>query len=128
MEWSPLSLCLRNSHVTSLFWSREKMNPGIPLFYEQDFRRSFAPQQWRSWYLPILPDLRISQWFPPLCCMVFSSCSSYALWLFYTLGRELSFPPCLLYDYILHSNNSLVCSSYRIFSGRLLSFGQPNAL
>ena len=52
---------------------------------------SFAPQHWRTWCLPILPEQRSSKWFPPFCCMDFSSRSTNALWLFYSLGRELIF-------------------------------------
>ena len=50
------------SHVMSPFWSYDKANSVIHLFYAQDFRNArrsrFASQQRRTWCLSILPDQR----------------------------------------------------------------------
>ena len=83
------------SHITSPFWSRDKVNPVIPLFFTNrtsQLADIVVKSSAASHIVTRLffPDLRSSKWFPPLCYIDFSSRSSKALWLFYSLGRELS--------------------------------------
>ena len=66
------------SHVTSLFWSRDKVNWEIYLFHEQVFRRAACGLflSASTWDLPFLysrPEK--SKWFPPFCYMDFPVCS-----------------------------------------------------
>ena len=49
------------------------------------------PQQWQTWCLPILSDLRSRKWFLFLWSVDLSSYSSNALWFFYSLGWKLIF-------------------------------------
>ena len=80
--------------VTSSFWLHDKTNPGIPLFLRKGLQKrqtwSFAPQQRCTCASPFFPDLRSSKWFPSICCIGLSLCSSNSLRLFYSLGRKLS--------------------------------------
>ena len=64
------------SHITSPFWSHDKVNRGIRHFHEQDFELTRCGGSLllvSTWNLPpLFSRPQKSEWFSPFCCMDFS--------------------------------------------------------
>ena len=114
------------SHVTSPFWSCDKVNWGIHLFEEQDLRTAdlvICSSAVSKWCLsPLSSRLEKIKWFLSFCCMGLYSCSLNTLWLFYGMGKELSslLVLCTIKYHIISID---LLDSYGIFCVRLLSLG-----